>query len=108
MATMLSAREPTVADGLLLLSYPLHPPRKPEQLRTAHFPRLKTKSLFVHGTRDGFGRTEEMQSALALISAETKLLTIEGAGHELMTKKNRAELMRAVSEEFQAWLGCKQ
>src|SRR5436190_16911795 len=36
--TMLAAERPGIADGLLLLSYPLHPPDKPQQLRTAHFP----------------------------------------------------------------------
>ena len=51
MASMLVAQEPSVAEGLLLLSYPLHPPRKPLQLRTAHFPRLHTPALFAHGTR---------------------------------------------------------
>src|SRR5271168_3574179 len=44
-----------LAAGLLLLSYPLHPPRKPEQLRTQHFFYLHTPSLFVRGTRDPFG-----------------------------------------------------
>ncbi|MEO8129977.1 MAG: alpha/beta fold hydrolase, partial [Bryobacteraceae bacterium] len=45
-STMLAAEQPTVADGLLLLSYPLHPPKKPQELRTAHFPQLRTKALF--------------------------------------------------------------
>jgi uncharacterized protein len=54
-ATMLAAAEPGLIDGLLLLSYPLHPPKKPEQLRTAHLPNLMTPALFVHGSRDGFG-----------------------------------------------------
>jgi len=104
MATLLAAQQPDLASGLLLLSYPLHPPGKPQQLRTAHFPRLHIKALFVHGTRDGFGTTGEMQSALKLIVAETKLVSIEGAGHELMTKKNRAQVTAEVFEAFQGWL----
>jgi uncharacterized protein len=100
MATMLCAREPSAADGLLLLSYPLHPPRKPEQLRTAHFPKLHTRAVFVHGTRDPFGSIEEMESALELIPSETKLLPIEGAGHELMKKSNRESLLTTVIAEF--------
>ena len=48
---MLASEEPELADGLLLLSYPLHPPRKPNQLRTGHFPKLTTPAFFVHGTR---------------------------------------------------------
>ena len=100
MATMLCAREPSSADGLLLLSYPLHPPRKPEQLRTAHFPKLCTPALFVHGTRDGFGSVDEMTSALALIPAETKLVSVEGAGHELLKRTNRESLLDCVVAEF--------
>jgi predicted alpha/beta-hydrolase family hydrolase len=82
-ASMLAAESPGLADALLLLSYPLHPPRKPEQLRTAHFPKLQTPALFVHGTRDPFGSPEELKQALSLIAGKTQLLEIEGAGHEL-------------------------
>jgi predicted alpha/beta-hydrolase family hydrolase len=82
-ATMLCAAEPDLVSGLLLLSYPLHPPRKPEQLRTQHLPNLRTPSLFVHGTRDPFGSAEEMTKALQLIPAKTELVKLEGAGHDL-------------------------
>jgi predicted alpha/beta-hydrolase family hydrolase len=82
-STMLCADEPGLVEGLLLLSYPLHPPRKLEQLRVQHLPRLQTPSLFVHGTRDPFGSPEEMESALSLIPAKTRLLRIEGMGHDL-------------------------
>jgi uncharacterized protein len=82
-ASMLAAETPGLVDGLLLLSYPLHPPKKPEQLRTAHFPKLQTPALFVHGSRDPFGSLEELQRAIALIPVETRILEIEGAGHEL-------------------------
>jgi uncharacterized protein len=99
-ATLLAASDPDLASGLLLLSYPLHPPKRPEQMRTAHFGNLRTPALFVSGTRDGFGTVEEMQDALKLIPAQTKLVTIEGAGHELMSKKNAAELPGRVVEEW--------
>jgi uncharacterized protein len=82
-ATMLCAEEPELVSRLLLLSYPLHPPRKPEQLRVQHLPDLRTPSLFVHGTRDPFGSPEEMAKALRLIRAKTELMKIEGAGHDL-------------------------
>jgi predicted alpha/beta-hydrolase family hydrolase len=54
-STILVSEDSQLVDGLLLLSYPLHPPRKPAQLRTNHFPKLETPSFFVHGTRDPFG-----------------------------------------------------
>jgi uncharacterized protein len=99
-ASMLAAAEPGLIDRLLLLSYPLHPPRRPDELRTGHFPELKTPALFVHGTRDGFGSTDEMIAELRLIPARTELLEIAGAGHELMTKSNRQELLNVVVEAF--------
>jgi predicted alpha/beta-hydrolase family hydrolase len=89
-ATMLCAEEAGLVTGLLLLSYPLHPPRKPEQLRTQHFLHLKISALFVHGTRDPFGSIEAMQSALKLIPAKTALLTVDGAGHDLGFKGKAA------------------
>ena len=101
---MLAAKDPSVADGLLLLSYPLHPPRKPQQLRTAHFPLLQTRCLFVHGTRDPFASPEEMRAALELIPAENTILSVEGGGHELATNNNRQELAKMIAEAFLAWV----
>jgi predicted alpha/beta-hydrolase family hydrolase len=102
-ATMLAADKPGLVDYLLLLSYPLHPPQRPEQLRTAHFPRLQTPALFVHGTRDGFGSIDELGSALKLIPARTELLPVTGAGHELLSKKNHEELPAIVVKTFRSF-----
>jgi predicted alpha/beta-hydrolase family hydrolase len=82
-ASMLAAEDRTVADSLLLLSYPLHPPAKPEALRTAHFPKLKVPALFVHGTKDGFGSVDEMREATESIPAAVQLSIVNGAGHDL-------------------------
>lgn len=54
-ASMLLAEEPRLAAGLLLLSYPLHPPKKPAELRVKHFPQIVTPTFFAHGERDPFG-----------------------------------------------------
>lgn len=103
-ASMLCAEEPGLAAGLLLMSYPLHPPRKPEQLRTQHFTDLRTPMLFVSGTRDPFGSIAEIEQALKMIPAETQLLTVEGAGHDLGFKgKARAKnLPERILAEFQS------
>jgi hypothetical protein len=82
-ATMLAAEEPGVAEALLLLSYPLHPPDKPTQLRTAHFPQLRTPALFVSGTKDTFGSPKELREALANVPGRHELHLIEKAGHDL-------------------------
>jgi uncharacterized protein len=97
---MLAAADSGLVEGLLLLSYPLHPPQRPDELRTAHFSHLRTAALFVHGMRDGFGSVAEMEAALKLIPARTELLPVAGAGHELMTKRNRETLPQLVVEAF--------
>src|ERR1700677_4486153 len=99
-SSMLAADEPGLVDRLLLLSYPLHPPKRPGELRTGHFPRLEVPALFVHGTRDGFGSIDKMTTALKLIPAPTELLPVTSAGHELLTKQNRDQLPKMVVEAF--------
>jgi uncharacterized protein len=103
MASMLAASEPKLVKGLLLLSYPLHPPRRPDDMRTAHFPQLKTPALFVHGACDGFGTLAEMEDALKLIPAHNELIPIAAAGHELLTKRNREELPGLCVERFRSF-----
>jgi predicted alpha/beta-hydrolase family hydrolase len=87
-----------LADGLLLLSYPLHPPSRPAQLRTQHLPKILAPTLFVHGTKDPFGSIEEIESARKLIPARTELVLVEGAGHDLgfKGKKHREDLPNVV------------
>jgi len=106
-SSMLCAEEPDLVAGLLLLSYPLHPPRKPEQQRTQHLPDLHTPTLFVQGTRDPFASIPELQQALKMIPAKTKLLPIEGAGHDLGFKgrATQQELPQIILSEFQQLLG---
>ncbi len=99
--SMLAASELELVDGLLLLSYPLHPPGRPAQLRTAHFSNLRTPTLFIHGTTDPFASSEELEQAVKLTPARTKVVEVEGAGHSLMSKRNRAELPGMVVEAFQ-------
>ena len=100
---MLAAEEPVLVDRLLLLSYPLHPPQRPNELRTAHFPSIQSPSMFVHGMRDGFGSIDEVTAALKLIRTRTELVPVAGAGHELLTKGNRDELPQMVVGAFQSF-----
>jgi uncharacterized protein len=106
-STILCASEPELVPGLLILSYPLHPPRKPEQLRVQHLPNLRTPGLFVHGTRDPFGSVEEITKALQLIPAKTELMKVEGAGHDLgfKGKAQRIDLPASIVARFQAIFG---
>jgi uncharacterized protein len=99
-ATMLAAAEPEITDGLLLLSYPLHPPGKPAQLRTAHLPKIQVPSLFVSGSKDPFGSPQEIESALKLIPAPVRFLLIEGAGHDLGFGKRVRAAMQDVPDRI--------
>ena len=81
---------PRLAAALLLFSYPLHPPGKPDRLRTEHFPRLRVPAVFVHGASDPFGSYQELRSAVALIPVPTEIIPIAGAGHDL--KRGRFDL----------------
>jgi uncharacterized protein len=100
-STILASEDRTLVAGLLLLSYPLHPPRKPLELRTAHFPELNAPALFVHGSRDPFGSLEEMTSALKLIPAPTSLLEIDGSGHELLPRNATNDVPQRIANSFQ-------
>ena len=94
-ATIFAADEPDLAAGLLLFSYPLHPPGKPERLRSEHFPRLAVPAVFVQGSADPFGGPAELNAALALIPATTRLIVIDGAGHDL--KRGRFDMAPVVA-----------
>jgi predicted alpha/beta-hydrolase family hydrolase len=69
-------------------------------MRTGHFPNLHVPVLFVSGTKDPFGSIEELQAAIKLIPANTKLVLIEGAGHSLLAKQNNGELVSTVVAAF--------
>ncbi|MGH7353788.1 MAG: alpha/beta hydrolase family protein [Candidatus Rokuibacteriota bacterium] len=103
-ASILAAGEPGLVAALLLLAYPLHPPRRRGDLRTAHLPELRTPTLFVSGARDPFGSLEELEAARRLVPARTALLAMEGAGHDLARTGRRsledvaAEIARAFVE----------
>lgn len=102
-ASMLAADEPNVAAALLLLSYPLHPPGKPDQLRTQHFPRLTVPAVFVHGAADPFASLAELQAAVAAIPAATQIIPIASAGHDLrrgrLTGEEKGRILAALPME---------
>lgn len=85
MCTMAATDEtdPLEVLGILCIGYPLHPPKKPEQLRTAHFGNLHSTLLFVSGTRDEFGTPEELALAWKLLPKQPTVQMIEKGRHEL-------------------------
>lgn len=83
LTSMLIAAQPGIADELTLFSYPLHPPGRPERLRTGHFESIAVPTVFTHGGADLFGSIAELRTAVALIPAPTEIVEISGARHDL-------------------------
>lgn len=81
--TSMAVADGAEADGLRLFSYPLHPPGKPDRLRTEHFDSIRTPTVFTHGTRDPFGTIDELRAAATLIPAPVEIVEITGARHDL-------------------------
>jgi len=86
------------AAGLLLVSYPLHPPGRPDRLRVDHFPALAVPCLFVSGTRDRFGTPAELEQATAAIAGPVTHHWVEGGDHALRAKDEE------VAEAALGWL----
>ncbi len=85
LTSMAVAEDPAPA-ALTLFSYPLHPPGRPDRLRTAHLGSITVPTVFTHGSSDPFGAIEELRSAAALIPAPTEIVEIAGARHDLRSK----------------------
>jgi predicted alpha/beta-hydrolase family hydrolase len=100
-ASMALAEDPGLAGALLLLSYPLHPPGKPDRMRTAHLPGLRSPTLFVQGTRDPFGTAAEIEGVRRSIPARTGLLAVE-SGHDLGQTRTSADLAARIAPAFLA------
>jgi len=105
-ASMLLAEQPTRAHGLLLLSYPLHPPAKPERRRIDHLPGVRVPTLFVHGTRDPFGTRDEV--ATYKLSKAIRILWLEDGDHDLRPRKaasgfSMADHLKTMAEATAAW-----
>ncbi len=77
-ACSLAAAEGLDVGGLALLSYPLHPPGKPEKLRVEHFPDITVPTLFVSGERDPFGSPAEFEQHTGAINAPVEMLWVAG------------------------------
>ena len=95
----LAVAEGQPAAALVLVSYPLHPPGRPERLRDEHFPTIGVPCLFVSGTRDAFASPDELQSSTAAIRAPVTHLWIDGGDHGL--RRRDTDVADAVGE----WVG---
>lgn len=95
-------------SGLVLLGYPLHPPGKPDQLRTAHLPAIRVPVLLVHGTRDAFGTREEVEPAFQALPVRVDFAFIERGDHGFAVPKStgltEAAVLAGVCERVASWI----
>jgi predicted alpha/beta-hydrolase family hydrolase len=93
----LAVAEGLEVAGLVLVSYPLHPPGRPDRLRTEHFGDLDVPCLFVSGRRDAFATPEELERETAMIPGEVELVFVPG-DHSL--RSSEAEVARIVADHL--------
>ena len=92
---MADTEDPLEVAGLVLISYPLHPPGKPDKLRIEHLPSVSVPTLCISGTKDSFGTPEELQSAFSVVPGEVTWQFLENKRHELA--KSDDEIAQLIS-----------
>jgi len=105
------AASPESADNiaaLVFLGYPLHPPGRPDKLRDAHLPQITAPMLFVQGSRDAFGTTDELRAVIERFHLHATLYPIEGGDHSLKVPKRgnppQMEVYETTMDEISRWL----
>jgi uncharacterized protein len=108
IASQVAAADAEGLAGLVLLGYPLHPPGRPEQLRTRHLPDIRTPLLIVQGERDAFGTPEELRPVLRTLEAPAELYVVEAGDHSFKVPKSagtpQAQVHARVLDEIERWL----
>lgn len=93
-ACSVAVAEGLPAAALVLLSYPLHPPGKPENLRVEHFPQITVPTLFVSGRKDPFGTADEFAQHVPIIPGTTYTEWVDG-NH---SPKNNGPVIEHINE----------
>ncbi len=108
IASQIAAQSPDGIAGLVLLGYPLHPPGRPEKLRTAHLPAIRTPTLIVQGSRDAFGTPAELAPFLRAMRPAPDLLAVEEGDHSFKVPKGaamkQAEVDTLVLDTVERWV----
>jgi predicted alpha/beta-hydrolase family hydrolase len=108
IASQVAAGDAPEVAGLVLLGYPLHPPGKPDQLRTKHLPAIKAPMLFAQGSRDAFGTPDELRPILETLKAPAELYEVQGGDHSFKVLKragvSQEDTYKAVLDRIDQWL----
>ena len=99
----------TQIAGLVFLGYPLHPPGNPVKLRTEHLPHIKMPMLFVQGTRDSLGSTDEIAPIIKQLKLPAEIYVVEGGDHSFKAPKkfgrSQPEVYEAAMDAIAEWIG---
>lgn len=94
--------------GLVFLGYPLHPPGNATKLRVEHLPDIKMPMLFVQGTRDSLGTTDEIGPIIKKLRLPAEIFVIEGGDHSFKAPKKfgltQDEIYDAAMNEIARWV----
>jgi len=91
--------------GLVLLSYPLHPPGKPEKLRVEHWPDIAVPCLFISGSNDPFGSPNEFERHVPAIKGEVTTVWLDSGGHDPRNRSQRTAIVSTVREWLEVMPG---
>jgi hypothetical protein len=106
IASQVAAAQPANIDGLVFLGYPLHPPGRPDKLRSEHLPKIKAPMLFVQGSRDAFGTEPEIAGLIKKLKLPAELYAIEGGDHSLKAPKSAGpqdQIYKDAMDAIVAW-----
>jgi len=108
IASQVAASVPQDLLGLVFLGYPLHAPGRPEQLRDAHLPDVKSPMLFVQGSKDAFGKPAELKQVFKRLKLKATLFEIETGDHSFKVLKSigltQDQILEGIMDEVARWL----
>jgi predicted alpha/beta-hydrolase family hydrolase len=105
MATHLGAQALDGLRGIVVFGYPLHPPGRPDQPRTAHLPSIVAPVLIVQGERDTFGTPDELRPVLKTMTSAVTLHVVDGGDHSLTVRGPRGKrVLDDVGHVVSAWV----
>jgi predicted alpha/beta-hydrolase family hydrolase len=103
VASYIGADTPKVS-GLVFLGYPLHPPRKPDQLRDSHLYGIHLPMLFLSGTADEFAERALLEQVVKRLGSRATLIWTEKGDHSLKVGKTGQVPLIAAAEAIEHWI----
>jgi len=107
IASQVAASHPENIDGLVFLGYPLHPPGRPDKMRSEHLPKIKAPMLFAQGSRDAFGSKQEIETLIKQLKLPAELYSIEGGDHSFKVPKSagpQEQIYAEAMDEITGWI----